>query len=39
MEVKNKKYKTKCLICGIDIMTIKKTANEGVCYNCRVVGD
>lgn len=32
---KEEKYKTKCVICGIEIITIKGTANEGICYNCR----
>jgi len=29
------KYKTKCVICNNEIITIKNTANEGICYNCR----
>ena len=30
------KYKTKCVICGFDCMTETNTANEGICYTCRV---
>lgn len=29
------KYKTKCVFCGKEIITIKNTANEGICFNCR----
>ena len=31
------KYSTKCGICRRSILTIKNTANEGICYSCRSV--
>jgi len=31
------KYKTKCVFCGCDCITETNTANEGICYNCRVI--
>jgi len=34
-EYKEEKYLTKCVFCGKEFITIKNTANEGICYNCR----
>jgi hypothetical protein len=31
------KYKTKCIFCGNDCITTKGSANEKICYTCRVV--
>ena len=30
-----KKYKTICPFCNKEFITEEKTANEGVCYECR----
>jgi len=30
------KYKINCVICGVETITQKDTANEGICYNCRI---
>jgi len=32
-----KTYKTKCIFCGHDCITTKGSANEKICYDCRVV--
>ncbi len=37
-EQKEIHYRCNCVICGNPTITIKNTANEGICYNCRVVG-
>lgn len=34
-EYKTIKYKTKCGFCGMECITEKGTANEGICYSCR----
>ena len=31
------KYKTNCVICGKLFVTMKNTANEGICYKCRCI--
>lgn len=30
-------YKTKCVFCKRNFKTIKNTANEGICYECRCI--
>ena len=31
------KYRTKCIFCGKEIVTIKDTCSEGICLSCREV--
>ena len=31
-----KRYVCKCAFCGREIVTQQKTANEGICYQCRL---
>jgi hypothetical protein len=32
-----RKYKTNCIFCKREIITIKNSANEGICLTCREV--
>lgn len=34
-EMREEKYETKCVFCDRVFLTIKDTANEGICYSCR----
>jgi len=37
-KIEFERYETKCVFCGRKFLTIKNTANEGICYGCRTCG-